>query len=313
MSSSDTVPTRPFGANGVAMVTPFTADTEALDLEAAQALAVHLVDQGVDLLVLGGTTGESPTTSDDEKCALVRAVREAVDPAVTILAGVGSNDTRHSVALARRSAELEIDGLLVVTPYYSKPSQEGIIVHTEAVADATELPVMLYDIPGRSGVPLAADTIRRLAAHPRIVALKDAKGDLQQSTLLMATTELAYYSGEDALNLPWMAIGASGIVSVVGQVAPELESEVIAAIDRSDLPLARTLHTRLSPLVDAIMGIMPGVVAAKTALALQGVIPHAAVRGPLAPADDAQTRALAAVLEAAGLIDGSTTTSRRNA
>ncbi|UYG15534.1 4-hydroxy-tetrahydrodipicolinate synthase [Brachybacterium huguangmaarense] len=311
MSSSDTVPTRPFGANGVAMVTPFTADTEALDLEAAQALAVHLVDQGVDLLVLGGTTGESPTTSDDEKCALVRAVREAVGPAVTILAGVGSNDTRHSVALARRSAELEIDGLLVVTPYYSKPSQEGIIVHTEAVADATELPVMLYDIPGRSGVPLAADTIRRLAAHPRIVALKDAKGDLQQSTLLMATTELAYYSGEDALNLPWLAIGGAGIVSVVGQVAPALEAELVAAVDADDLPRARAVHARLAPLVEAVMGRFPGVVAAKTALHLQGLLPHAAVRGPLAPATAAQTAALAEVLESAEGITPVSPTSRR--
>ena len=172
---------------------------------------------------------------------------------------------------------------------------------------------MLYDIPGRSGVPLALETILRLAEHERILALKDAKGDLAQAAAVMAATDLAYYSGEDALNLPWMAIGASGIVSVVGQVAPELETELIAAVDRSDLPLARTLHTRLSPLVDAIMGMMPGVVAAKTALALQGVIPHAAVRGPLASADDAQTRALAAVLEAAELSGGSTTTIRRNA
>ncbi len=313
MSSSGTIPARPFGANGVAMVTPFTPDSAALDLDAAQALAVHLVEHGVDMLVLGGTTGESPTTSDEEKHAIVRAVREAVGDEPTILAGVGTNDTRHSIELARASAELGVDGLLVVTPYYSKPSQEGIARHVEAIADATDAPVMLYDIPGRSGVPLALETILRLAEHERILALKDAKGDLAQAAAVMAATDLAYYSGEDALNLPWMAIGASGIVSVVGQVAPELETELISAVDRSDLPLARTLHTRLSPLVDAIMGMMPGVVAAKTALALQGVIPHAAVRGPLAPAVEAQTRALAAVLEAAELSGGSTTTIRRKA
>lgn len=299
MSSSENLPARPFGANGVAMVTPFTQDGTSLDLDAAGSLAEHLVERGVDMIVLGGTTGESPTTSDHEKCELLRAVRGAVDDRARILAGVGSNDTRHSVELARRSADLGVDGLLVVTPYYSKPSQEGIARHIEAIADATDAPVMLYDIPGRSGVPLEADTILRLAEHERILALKDAKGDLQQSTLLLERTDLAYYSGEDALNLPWLAIGASGIVSVVGQVAPELETELIAAVDRGDLPAARAAHARLAPLVDAIMGRMPGVVAAKTALALQGVIPHAAVRGPLAPADDAQTRALAAALEAA--------------
>lgn len=312
MSSSERTPERPFGANGVAMVTPFSPDGESLDLAAASALAAHLVDGGVDQLVLSGTTGESPTTSDDEKCALVRAVREAVGDQVSILAGVGTNDTRHSVELARRSADLGIDGLLVVTPYYSKPSQEGIAVHIETIADATDVPVMLYDIPGRSGVPLAADTIRRLAEHDRILALKDAKGDLQQATGLMAETGLAYYSGEDALNLPWLAIGAVGIVSVVGQTAPRLESVLVGAVDRGDLPAARAAHARLAPLVDAIMGHMPGVVAAKTALALQGVIPHAAVRGPLAPADAAQTRALAEVLEAADLIDGVQSSPRRN-
>lgn len=297
MSTSETIPARPFGANGVAMVTPFTADGSRVDLDAAGALGAHLVDSGVDMLVLGGTTGESPTTSDDEKCDVVRAVREAVGEDATILAGVGTNDTRHSIELARRSADLGVDGLLVVTPYYSKPSQEGIARHIEAIADATDVPVMLYDIPGRSSVPLARETILRLAEHDRILALKDAKGDLAQAADVMARTDLAYYSGEDALNLPWLAVGASGIVSVVGQVAPDLETELIAAVDRSDLPAARAIHARLAPLVDAIMGVMPGVVAAKTALALQGRIPHAAVRGPIVPADAAQTRALAEVLE----------------
>lgn len=289
---------RPFGAVGVAMVTPLSADASALDLDAAQSLATHLVDQGVDMLVVGGTTGESPTTSDEEKHQLLTAVREAVGSRAHLLAGVGTNDTRHSIELARRSAELGADGLLVVTPYYSKPTQEGIAVHIEAIADATDLPVMLYDIPGRSSVPLAPATIARLGRHERIVALKDAKGDLQEATALMGSGDLAYYSGEDTLNLPWLAIGASGVVSVVGHAAPALEAQLVAAVDRSDLPAARSIHARLAPLVEAIMDRIPGVVAAKTALHLQGHLPHAAVRGPLLPADEDATRAIAEVLEA---------------
>lgn len=297
--NSPTIPRRPFGTVGIAMVTPFSADGESVDLDAAQALAADLVADGTDLLVLNGTTGESPTTQDEEKFAVVQAVREAVGSEVTIVAGAGSNDTRHSVDLARRAAALGVDGLLVVTPYYSKPSQEGIISHIEAVADATDLPVMLYDIPGRTGVALAADTIRRLAEHPRVLALKDAKGDLQQSTLLMAETELAYYSGEDALNLPWLAVGASGLVSVVGHVAPGLEKALVEAVDRGDLAGATDLHRRLAPLVDAVMTHIPGVVAAKVGLHLQGRLPHAAVRGPHAPADEQAVRAIADALAAA--------------
>lgn len=310
MSPTAQIAARPFGANGVAMVTPYTPDGDEVDLDTAQSLAEHLVAQGVDLLVIAGTTGESPTSSDDEKCAMVSAVREVVGDRATLLAGVGTYDTRHSVALARRTAELGVDGLLVVTPYYSRPSQEGIARHIEAIADATDVPVMLYDIPGRTGVPLSLETLLRLGGHERILAVKDAKRDLAQASAVMARTDLAYYSGEDALNLPWLAIGAAGIVSVVGHVVPELYAELISAVDRSDLPHAREVHHRLAPLVDAIMGALPGVVAVKTALALQGILPHAAVRGPLAPADAAQTRAIAEALEAVQGTHGATTTPR---
>lgn len=299
MSRDSATPARPFGAVGTAMVTPLTPDGSALDLDAAQRTAVHLVERGNDLLVLGGTTGESPTVTDAEKLELVRAVREAVGSEVTILAGAGSNDTRHSVELARASAELEIDGLLVVTPYYSKPSQEGIIAHTRAVADATDLPVMLYDIPGRAGVGLSTSTLLTLAEHERILAVKDAKGDLQQATLVMAQSDLAYYSGEDALNLAWLALGAAGIVSVVAHAATELEAALVQAVDAGDLPRAREISAALAPLVEAIMTRMPGVVAAKTALMLQGVLPHAAVRLPLVPAAPEEVDALAAALAAA--------------
>ncbi|MEE1618832.1 4-hydroxy-tetrahydrodipicolinate synthase [Brachybacterium sp. J153] len=296
MSSSGT---RPFGAVGVAMVTPFTTDGSAVDLDAAQALAVHLVEHGNDLLVVSGTTGEAPTLTDTEKLDLARAVREAVGPGTTVVAGVGTYDTAHSVQAARDHAALGLDGLLVVTPYYSKPSQAGVIAHTEAIADATDLPVMLYDIPGRSGIPLAEETLLRLAEHERILAVKDAKGDLHQATRVMDRTGIAYYSGEDALNLPWLAVGAVGVVSVVGQVAGELERAMLEATDRGDLAAARAAHVALVPLVEAIMNRMPGAVAAKAALYLQGVLPHAAMRGPLLPADADQLRELAAALEQA--------------
>lgn len=308
-----TRPARPFGAVGTAMVTPLTEDTTGIDLDAAQRLAAHVVAHGNDMIVVSGTTGEAPTLSDREKLDLARAVREAVGPEVTILAGVGTYDTAHSIELARAHAELELDGLLVVTPYYSKPSQAGIIQHTLAVADATDLPVMLYDIPGRSAVPLALETLLRLGEHERILAVKDAKADLQQATLVMQRTDLAYYSGEDALNLPWLSIGASGIVSVVSQVAGDLEKRMIDAVDRSDLDAARDAHQQLAPLVEAIMNRMPGAVSAKTALHLQGVLPHAAMRGPLLAADPEQTRALAAALDAATGIPPLETTRRPSA
>lgn len=294
-----TRPARPFGAVGTAMVTPLTEDATGIDLDAAQRLAAHVVEHGNDMIVVSGTTGEAPTLSDREKVDLARAVREAVGPEVAILAGVGTYDTAHSIHLARAHAELGLDGLLVVTPYYSKPSQAGIIQHTLAVADATDLPVMLYDIPGRSGVPLTLEALLRLGEHPRILAVKDAKGDLHQATAVMQRTDLAYYSGEDALNLPWLSIGASGIVSVVSQVAGDIEKRLIEAVDRSDLAGAREAHQQLAPLVEAIMNRMPGAVSAKTALALQGVLPHAAMRSPLLAADAEQTRALAEALDAA--------------
>lgn len=302
MTSTDSRPARPFGAVGTAMVTPLTEDGHAVDIDAAQKLAVHVVEHGHDMIVVSGTTGEAPTLTDVEKLDLARAVREAVGPEVTVIAGVGTYDTAHSIDLAREHAKLGLDGLLVVTPYYSKPSQAGVIAHTTAIADSTDLPVMLYDIPGRSGIPLALETILRLGENPRILAVKDAKGDLQQASRVMAQTDLAYYSGEDALNLPWLSIGAAGIVSVVSQIAGDLEKEMIEAVDCSDLGAAREAHRRLVPVVEAIMGRMPGAVAAKTALHLQGVLPHAAMRGPHVPADADQQRSLAAALDAAGLI-----------
>ncbi|MGO1259834.1 MAG: 4-hydroxy-tetrahydrodipicolinate synthase, partial [Brachybacterium sp.] len=273
-----------------------------VDLESAQKLADHVARHGNDMIVVSGTTGEAPTLTDVEKLELARAVRDAVGPEVTVVAGVGTYDTAHSIDLAREHAKLGIDGLLVVTPYYSKPSQAGIIAHTTAIADSTDLPVMLYDIPGRTGTPLSFETLLRLGENPRILAVKDAKADLQQASRVMAQTDLVYYSGEDGLNLPWMSIGAAGMVSVVGQVAGDLEREMVEAVDRDDLPAALAAHRALVPVVEAIMNHMPGAVAAKAALHLQGVLPHAAMRGPHVPADTDQLRMLSDALDAAGLL-----------
>ncbi|MFE0101003.1 4-hydroxy-tetrahydrodipicolinate synthase [Streptomyces sp. NPDC059009] len=261
-------PQTPFGRVLTAMVTPFAADG-ALDLDGAQRLAAHLVDAGNDGLILNGTTGESPTTSDAEKTELVRAVLEAVGDRAHIVAGVGTNDTRHSIELARAAEQAGAHGLLTVTPYYNKPPQEGLYRHFSAIADATELPVMLYDIPGRSGVPINTETIVRLAEHPRIVANKDAKGDLGRASWAISRSGLAWYSGDDMLNLPLLSVGAVGFVSVVSHVVtPELRS-LLEAYLTGDVQKATEIHQRLLPVFTGMFRTQ-GVITTKAALALQG-------------------------------------------
>ncbi|MGA4543818.1 4-hydroxy-tetrahydrodipicolinate synthase [Uniformispora flossi] len=291
-------PQTPFGRVLTAMVTPFTAEG-ALDLDAAQRLAAHLVDAGNEGLVVNGTTGESPTTSDTEKAQLVRAVVEAVGDRAFVIAGAGTNDTAHSIELAREAAAAGAHGLLLVTPYYSKPPQEGLYRHTVAVADATELPVMLYDIPGRTAVALETETIVRLAEHPRIIANKDAKADLGAASWVMARTDLAYYCGDDILNLPMLSIGAAGFVSVVGHVvAPELRALVDAYLS-GDIAKAREIHLRLLPVYTGIFRTQ-GVILSKAALAAQGLI-TGTLRLPLVEATDEQMAVLRQDLAAGGV------------
>jgi 4-hydroxy-tetrahydrodipicolinate synthase len=291
-------PQTPFGRVLTAMVTPFTADG-TLDLPGAQRLASHLVDAGNDGLVVNGTTGESPTTSDAEKEQLVRAVLEAVGDRAHVITGVGTNDTRHSVELARRAQAAGAHGLLVVTPYYSKPPQEGLYRHFTTIADATELPVMLYDIPGRSAVPIETETLIRLAEHPRIVANKDAKGDLSSASRVMARTDMVYYSGEDVLNLPLLSIGAVGVVSVVGHlVAAELRAMIDAHVG-GDVVKAREIHQRLLPVYTGIFRTQ-GVILTKAALGLQG-LPAGPLRLPLIEATSAQIAQLEQDLRAGGV------------
>ena len=289
-----------FGTVCVAMVTPFDRDG-ALDIEAGRKLAAHLVDNGLDSLVLAGTTGESPTTTVDEKISLLKAVKEEVGDRAKLIAGAGTNDTAASIELARASAEAGADALLVVTPYYSKPSQEGLYQHFKAVAGATDLPIMLYDIPPRSSIPIEPDTIRRLAEVPTIRAVKDAKGNMAESAPLMRETGLAYYSGDDPLNIPWLSIGASGFVSVVGHAAPQALRELYTSFEEGDLARAREINaTVLSPLV-AAQGRLGGASMAKAALRLQG-IEVGDPRLPVVAPDEQEIEALRRDMEKAGVL-----------
>jgi 4-hydroxy-tetrahydrodipicolinate synthase len=294
------VPHAPFGRVLTAMVTPMSADG-SVDYDAAQQVASYLVDAGNDGLVISGTTGESPTTTDVEKEQLVRVIHEAVGDRAQVVAGAGTNDTAHSVELARQAEKAGASGLLVVTPYYSKPPQAGLLAHFRQVADATALPVMLYDIPGRSGVPINTETLLQLAEHDRIVAVKDAKGDLFETSRVLAGSDLSFYSGEDALNLPLLAIGAVGMVSVVAHVCADRYAAMVRAVDAGDLAGAQRVNASVLPAVEGIMTRMPGPISAKAALQLRGVIGHRTVRLPLVEATEEQVNVLREDLAAAGL------------
>jgi 4-hydroxy-tetrahydrodipicolinate synthase len=292
-------PARPFGRVLTAMVTPFAEDG-SIDLAGAQELAAHLVDrQSHDGLVVLGTTGEAPTLSEGEQHAVLEAVLDAVGDRATVVAGVGTNDTAHTIENARRAERLGAHGLLVVTPYYNKPPQAGLLRHFTAVADATDLPVMLYDIPPRAVVPIEVDTLARLAEHPRIVAVKDAKGDLGAVMRTLARTDLAYYSGEDVLNLPLLAVGAVGVVSVVGHLVGPRLAELIAAVESGDLVKARAVNESLLPVYTGVFRTQ-GVILAKAALRELG-LPAGPVRPPLVDATPEQVAQLRADLADGGI------------
>ncbi len=292
-------PAVPFGRVLTAMVTPMRGDG-TIDLAGAAALADRLVDEGNDGLVVSGTTGEAPTTSREEKRDLLRSVVDAVGDRAHVLAGVGTNDTAASVELARDAAQAGATGLLVVTPYYSRPSDAGILAHTEAVASSTELPVMLYDIPARTGAALSHQVLLASSAHPQVVAVKDAKDDLVATGRLRAACDLAVYSGTDALNLPLLSIGAVGTVSVISHLAtPQLVAMTKAFLD-GDVARATALHLTLQPVWDAIFRHQ-GVVSVKAALALRGT-PVGPVRLPQAALSGEQVSVLAAHLKAAGVL-----------
>jgi 4-hydroxy-tetrahydrodipicolinate synthase len=233
---------------------------------------------------------------------MFRAVMEAVGGRAAVIAGTGTNDTAHSVHLSQEAAKLGVDGLLIVTPYYNKPSQAGVRAHFETVASATDLPVMLYDIPGRSSIEIAPDTMIRLAQHPNIVAVKDAKADFAAATRVLAETDLAFYSGDDGLTLQWMALGAVGLVGVTTHVATRRFRELIDAINANDLGTARKINFELEPVVRATMTRVQGAVAAKQILKWQGVLPNSIVRLPLVEPDEAEIETIREDLAKGGLV-----------
>ena len=281
-----------FGTVLTAMVTPFTPDGTKIDFAAAAALANDLVDLGNNGLVVNGTTGESPTTDEHEKLELLKVVIDAVGGRAKIVAGAGSNDTAHSILLAKDALKAGAHGLLAVTPYYNKPPQAGIYAHMIAVADSTDLPVMLYDIPGRSGVAISNETMLQLAQHPKILANKDAKGDLWAASQIMAQSDLAYYSGDDPLNLALLAVGAVGVVSVTGHIVADRHKLMVEAMQKNDVNTAREINRSLVPITEGIMTRAGGAIMVKAALDQLGRTGGGSLRLPLVPATDDQRRIL---------------------
>jgi 4-hydroxy-tetrahydrodipicolinate synthase len=301
MSSSPLAPA-PFGRVLTAMVTAF-ADDGSVDLDATARVAVHLADNGHDGVVVSGTTGEAPTTSVAENAQILRAVVDAVGDRVQVVAGVGTNNTAHSIELAEQAAKAGAHGALLVTPYYNKPTQEGLAAHFEAVANASDLPVMLYDIPGRTATEITLDTYKRVAEHERIVAVKDAVGDLFRGVRIMEQTGLSFYSGDDVMNLGWLTHGGCGVVSVVGHVAGNEYAAMVRALEVGDVGEAFAIYRKVAPLVDVIMTRAPGAMMAKAAMQLMGVLDNRNMRLPLVPASDDLVGSLRTELANAGLID----------
>jgi 4-hydroxy-tetrahydrodipicolinate synthase len=290
---------RPFGRLLTAMVTPMKADG-SLDVDGAAKLAAHLVDeQRNDALVINGTTGESPTTTDAEKETLIRTVVEAVGDRARVVAGVGTNDTHHTIELAQSAEKAGAHGLLVVTPYYNKPPQAGLIRHFTAVADASGLPMLVYDIPHRAGIAIETETMCRLAEHERIVGVKDAKGQLAESAWVMRRTGLAYYSGDDPVTLPLLAIGGVGVVGTSTHLTGAGTKEMIEAYERGDVAGALRLHQQLLPMFTGIFRA-PGTILVKAAMNLRG-LPAGPVRSPLVDATEAQIAQLRLDAADAGL------------
>ena len=288
----------PFGRLTTAMITPFTKNGD-VDWSGIEKLAAHLISQGHDGLILNGTTGEAPTTSDDEKDQIIKVVRNVVGPKIKIVAGAGNNETSHSVEQAKRAAKAGADGLLVVTPYYNKPPQAGVIAHFTAMADATDLPVVMYDIPGRTGIEIESDTIVKLYEHPRIVALKDAKGNVAATSWVIKRTGIPVYSGDDILNLPLLSVGAVGVISVCGHTVSRQMREMLDAWFAGNAERALEIHQELLPVFTGTFRTQ-GAILTKAALNMMG-LPGGFTRLPLVDATDAQKAQLKEDFRQAGI------------
>lgn len=296
------LPAAPLGRVLTAMVTPFTQDG-SVDLAAVAAVAEHLADHGHDGIVVSGTTGESPTTSVEEDGDILRATLEAVGDRVHVVAGVGTNSTEHSVALTEQATRLGAAGVMVVTPYYSKPSQDGVLAHFAAVAGHTDLPVILYDVPGRTGLRIGWSTYERAATIDNVVAVKEAVGDFAQGVRLARELGLSVYSGDDVANLAWLAHGACGVISVVGHVSGDENAALVEAVGSGEMDKAQEIFHGLLPAIRAVMGAPNyGATSAKAALQLAGVLDNRRVRLPLLELDHAEVDGLRQGLQTAGLL-----------
>jgi 4-hydroxy-tetrahydrodipicolinate synthase len=292
-----------FGQTLVALVTPMTADGE-VDWADTEKLIDYVISNGADGVVVTGTTGETSTLTDAEKIKLVEVGKSVSGGRAKIITGGGSNETAHAMQLYKASEKAGADGIMIVTPYYNKPTQAGVLTHFRMVADSTDLPVILYDIPGRTGVAISHDTFHRASKHPNIIAVKDAKGDLAQATRIMNETGLFYFSGDDSNLLPHLSIGAVGCISVTANIAPAAYRELIDAANRNDFHHALKVHNSLDPLQRAAMTHVPGTVAAKYILNGLGVISSPRVRLPLVGPEDAEAARIEADIDLVGAVTG---------
>jgi 4-hydroxy-tetrahydrodipicolinate synthase len=293
----------PFGQVLVALVTPFTADGE-VDWNDVEKLIDDVVSNGVDGVVVTGTTGETSTLTDQEKVKLVEVGKAVAGNRAKIIMGGPSNETAHAIELAKKSEKAGADGLMIVTPYYNKPTQAGVLTHFRMIADATDLPVILYDIPGRSGIPIKYETILRAAKHPNILAVKDAKGDFSEVSRVLNNTDLMYFSGDDSNVLPHLSIGATGLIGVTANVAPAPYRVIVDAVNRGDLHTATAEHKALEPLVRAIMSHVPGTVSAKYILHGLGRIGSPRVRLPLVGPEEWEAASIEDEISLVGNIAG---------
>ena len=292
-----------FGQTLVALVTPMTADGE-VDWADTEKLIDYVISNGADGVVVTGTTGETSTLTDAEKIKLVEVGKSVSGGRAKIITGGGSNETAHAMQLYKASEKAGADGIMIVTPYYNKPTQAGVLTHFRMVADSTDLPVILYDIPGRTGIAISQDTFHRASKHPNIIAVKDAKGDLAQATRIMNETGLFYFSGDDSNLLPHLSIGAVGCISVTANIAPAAYRELIDAANRNDFHHALKVHNSLDPLQRAAMSHVPGTVAAKYILNGLGVISSPRVRLPLVGPEDAEAARIEADIDLVGAVPG---------
>jgi len=290
--------TPPFGRLITAMVTPFTKEGE-IDWNGVEKIAAHLVSIGHDGIAVNGTTGEAPTTSDEEKDQIIKVVRKVVGDKIKIIAGAGNNETSHSVEQAKNAAKAGADGLLVVTPYYNKPPQAGIHAHFTAMADATDLPLMMYDIPGRTGIEIESDTIVKLFEHKNIAALKDAKGNPAATSWVIKRCAIPVYSGDDILNLPLLSVGAVGFVSVCGHTVGSDLKAMLDAWFAGNSQGALEIHQKLLPVFTGTFRTQ-GAILTKAALNLMG-LPGGYTRLPLVDATDSQIAQLKVDLQAGGV------------